>query len=85
MEEVPNMCATNSAVGKRVRLINSGKTSIPVKPGNTGTIWRVTPIGTVRVIWDNGIQFDLDPKTDRWEVLVNGAHTDNSEHKAEKR
>jgi len=74
------MSAANSAVGKRVRLINSRKTSIPVKPGDTGVIWRVTQIGTVRVTWDNGLRFDLDPKTDQWEVLINGAHTGDSEH-----
>jgi hypothetical protein len=43
-----------------------------VAPGDTGTIWRVTPIGTVRVVWDNGSKFDLNPKTDQWEVIASG-------------
>ena len=72
------MCAVNSQVGSRVKLVSSSRSNIPIKPGDTGTVWRVTQIGTVRVLWDIGYRLDLDPKTDRWEVLVNGTHTDNS-------
>ena len=60
----------NSENGKRVRLISTSKLGTPLKPGDTGTVWRVTPIGTRRVVWDNGSKSDLDPKTDQWEVLT---------------
>jgi hypothetical protein len=62
----------NSENGKRIRLIRVSKPNSPVAPGDTGTIWRVTPIGTVRVVWDNGSKFDLNPKTDQWEVIASG-------------
>jgi len=62
----------NSENGKRIRLIRASKPNSPVAPGDTGTIWRVTPIGTVRVVWDNGSKFDLNPKADQWEVIASG-------------
>ena len=71
------MCAVNSQVGRRVKLVSSSRPNIPVKPEDTGVIWRVTQIGTVRVLWDNGCRLDLDPKTDQWEVPVNGTNTDD--------
>ena len=43
---------------------------MPIKPGDTGTVWWLTQIGIVRVLWDVGCRFDLDPETDRWEVLA---------------
>ena len=61
----------SSENGKRIKLINTSKKDSPLKPGDTGTVWRITPIGTRRVIWDNGSKFDLDPKTDQWEVITN--------------
>jgi hypothetical protein len=61
----------NSENGKRIRLISTSKPDTPLKPGDTGTVWRITQIGTRRVVWDNGNRFDLDPKTDKWEVLTN--------------
>jgi hypothetical protein len=62
----------NSENGKRIRLIRASKPNSPVAPGDTGTTWRVTPIGTVRVVWDNGSKFDLNPKTDQLEVIASG-------------
>jgi hypothetical protein len=59
--------------GRRIRLVQTSKTNAPVAPGATGTVWRVTQVGTVRVVWDNGSKFDLDPRTDRWEELPNGS------------
>jgi hypothetical protein len=59
----------SSENGKRIRLVNVSRAGAPVAPGDVGTIWRVTPIGTVRVVWDNGSRFALNPKTDQWEVL----------------
>lgn len=59
--------------GRRIRLVRTSKQNAPVNPGDTGTVWRVTPIGTVRVVWDNGSKFDLDPKTDQWEELPTGS------------
>jgi len=61
-----------SEVGDRIKLVNTLRESIPVNRGETGTVWRVTPIGTVRVKWDNGIRFDLDHRKDEWEVISNG-------------
>ena len=59
-------------VGDRVRFIRSLRENIQLSGGNEGTVWRVTPIGTVRVRWDNGAKFDLDPSKDEWEVISNG-------------
>ena len=59
----------SSENGKRIKLIHVSRPESLVSPGATGTIWRVTPIGTVRVAWDNGSKSDLNPKTDQWEVL----------------
>jgi hypothetical protein len=55
--------------GKRIKVVHVSKPGAPVSPGDRGTIWRTTPIGTVRVAWDKGCSFDLDPRKDRWEVL----------------
>ena len=59
-------------VGDRVKLVETEREDAPVSPGDTGEVWRITPIGTVRVKWDNGSRFDLNPKTDQWEVISNG-------------
>jgi len=59
-------------VGDRVRFIRSPRENIHLSDGEEGTVWRVTPIGTVRVKWDNGARFDLDPCKDEWEVISNG-------------
>ena len=59
-------------VGDRVKFIGSSRDSIQLSGGDEGTVWRVTPIGTVRVKWDNGARFDLDPSKDEWEVISNG-------------
>jgi hypothetical protein len=59
-------------VGRRVRLIRRGTPHLSVKPGDTGTIWRVTEFGIRRIAWDNGYSLDLDPEKDEWEVLPNG-------------
>jgi len=64
------MSTTEPIVGSRLRLITSSRLDIPIKPGDTGVIWRVTQFGTVRVKWDSGINIDLDPETDHWEVLT---------------
>ena len=61
----------NSDIGRRIKLIRISKPGTPLSPGDTGTIWRVTPIGTRRIVWDNGSRFDLDPENDQWEVLPN--------------
>jgi hypothetical protein len=58
--------------GNRVKLIKTLRDSIPVSIGELGMVWRVTPIGTVRVKWDKGARFDLDPRRDEWEVISNG-------------
>ncbi len=58
-------------VGDRIELINTSREESPVKPGDTGTVWRVTQRGIVRVKWDDGTRFDLDPQKDRWKVLSN--------------
>ena len=59
-------------VGDRVKFLKTAKENAPVHSGDVGKVWRVTPIGTLRVIWDNGSKFDLDPKSDQWEVMSNG-------------
>ena len=41
-----------------------------VESADTGIIWRVDSTGTLCVKWDNGISFDLDLKTDQWDVLL---------------
>jgi hypothetical protein len=56
-------------IGDRVKFIRSSRENIPLSNGDLGTVWRVTPIGTVRVKWDNGARFDLDPSKDEWEVI----------------
>ena len=59
-------------VGDRVKFVGSSRDNIQLSRGDEGTVWRVTPIGTVRVKWDNGARFDLDPNKDEWEVISNG-------------
>ena len=59
-------------VGDRVKFIRSPRENIHLSDGDEGTVWRVTPIGTVRVKWDSGARFDLDPHKDEWEVISNG-------------
>ena len=61
-----------AAVGDRVKFVRSSRENIEVSDGETGMVWRVTPIGIVRVKWDNGARFDLDPQKDEWEVISNG-------------
>jgi len=56
-------------VGDRVKFIRSSRENIQLSDGDVGTVWRVTPIGIVRVKWDNGARFDLDPGKDEWEVI----------------
>ena len=63
-------------VGDRVKFIRSSQANIELSDGDEGTVWRVTPIGTVRIKWDNGARFDLDPSKDEWEVSSNG-HKEN--------
>lgn len=63
----------NERTGNRIRLVSISRPDAPVSPGDMGTIWRITPIGTLRVVWDNGSRFDLNPKTDQWEVLPDGS------------
>lgn len=63
------MSPENSENGTRIRFIRTSKQTAIVKPGDIGTVWRVTPIGIRRVVWDSGSRCDLDPKTDQWEVL----------------
>ena len=58
-------------VGDRIELNNTSREESPVAPGDTGTVWRVTQTGIVRVKWDDGTRFDLDPQKDRWKVLSN--------------
>lgn len=60
----------SSETGKRIKLVSISKPGSPVSPGDTGTVWRVTQLGTLRVVWDNGCRFDLNPSTDQWEVLL---------------
>jgi hypothetical protein len=60
-------------VGKRVRLVRRATPHASVKPGDTGTIWRVTEFGIRRITWDNGCSLDLDPEKDEWEVLPDGS------------
>lgn len=59
-------------VGDRVKLAQTENEYAPVGPGDTGEVWRVTPIGIIRVKWDNGSKFDLDPESDKWEVISKG-------------
>jgi len=59
-------------IGDRVKFIRSSRENIQVSDGETGIVWRVTLIGTIRVKWDNGARFDLDPRKDEWEVISNG-------------
>lgn len=59
-------------VGDRVKFVRSSRENIQLSHGETGIVWRVTPIGTVRVKWDSGARFDLDPQKDEWEVISNG-------------
>jgi len=59
-------------IGDRVKFIESSRADIQLSGGDEGTVWRVTPIGTVRVKWDNGTRFDLDPGKDNWELISNG-------------
>lgn len=59
-------------VGDRIKLLRSSRENIQVSNGETGIVWRVTPIGIVRVKWDNGDSYDLDPRRDEWEVISNG-------------
>jgi hypothetical protein len=58
--------------GDRIKLVKVSQPDTPVSSGDTGTVWRVTPIGTVRVKWDSGARFDLNPGKDEWEVISNG-------------
>ena len=69
-KEVIDVSSGNSEIGRRVRLIRTSKPGTPVRPGDTGTVWRVTQYGTWRIVWDNGGKLDLDPSTDEWEVLA---------------
>ncbi len=55
----------SSETGKRIKLVSISKPGSPVSPGDTGTVWRETQVGT-----DKGYQFDLNPSTDHWEVLL---------------
>jgi hypothetical protein len=59
-------------IGDRVKFIKSSRTDIQLSGGDEGTVWRVTPIGTVRVKWDKGARFDLQPGKDEWELVSNG-------------
>jgi len=59
-------------VGDRVKFVRSSRENIQLSDGDEGTVWRVTPIGTARVKWDNGIRLDLDPGKDTWEIVSNG-------------
>jgi hypothetical protein len=63
-------------VGDRIKLLRSSRENIQVSEGDTGVVWRVTPIGMVRVKWDSGARHDLDPRKDEWEVISNG-HKDS--------
>ena len=66
-------------VGDRVKFIRSSRENVQLSDGDVGMVWRITPIGTVRVKWDNGARFDLDPGKDAWEVISNG-HKDIEIH-----
>jgi hypothetical protein len=59
----------NLESGRRIKAVQIAKAGAPVNPGDTGTIWRVTQQGRVRVVWDSGARCDLDPKVDKWEEL----------------
>jgi hypothetical protein len=63
------MDSHNGQIGKRVKLISSTRENLAVRPGDVGVVWRITRIGTWRVLWDNGNRCDLNPKTERWEIL----------------
>jgi hypothetical protein len=56
--------------GRRIKAVHIAKSGAPVNPGETGTVWRVTQLGGLRVVWDSGARFDLDPKVDKWEELT---------------
>jgi hypothetical protein len=60
-------------IGKRVRLLSSSKRYIPMSPGDIGIMWHRTESGTWRILLNNGNYYDLDPDTDRWEVLHSDA------------
>ena len=55
-----------SEVGNRIKLVSISKSDSPVGPGDIGTVWRVTQVGTIRVVWDKGFRFDLNQDADQW-------------------
>jgi hypothetical protein len=59
----------NLEAGRRIKAVHIAKAGVSVSPGDTGTVWRVTALGTLRVVWDSGARCDLDPKVDKWEEL----------------
>jgi hypothetical protein len=59
----------SAEVDKRIKLVSTSRSGSPLSPRDIGTVWRVTPVGTLRVVWDKGCRFDLNPGTDQWEIL----------------
>lgn len=53
--------------GERVRLIRCTDPHTSLRPGDTGTVVSVDPLGTVHVRWDNGSTLGLVPGEDEWE------------------
>ena len=74
------MCAVSLEIGSVIRLLSSSRTNLPVELGDNGVVWGANSSGSYHVLWDNGCQFDLDPKTDRWEVVSDESLEGEAEH-----
>lgn len=62
-------------IGKRVQMIYTSDAYTDVVPGDKGTVSHVDDAGTVFVNWDSGSGLGLIPGIDIFEVIVNGAES----------
>jgi hypothetical protein len=57
--------------GDRITLISTNDPATRLRPGDQGTVTRVTtgPYGSVGVRWDDGSGLSLIPGLDRWQII----------------
>ena len=58
--------------GDRIELISTDDPVTRLRPGDRGTVTRVTtgPYGSIGVRWDDGSGLSLIPDQDRWRIVT---------------
>ena len=64
--------AAGAAVGERVQVVWVGDESVPVQPGETGTVVSIDE-GAARVAFDRGAELAVDPRLVRLRALRRSA------------